>query len=297
MDTLLNVSDLQPRLKFEAKEKSIISSTLKLAEVDTASGRFCLNISKVKDNNGLDLFISRLTRQGNPSLFKNEDNTNLILTEDQKDRLKFCWEHLNVPIQVGTHIALNRPEIDIKDLKPAVSPKLLITLQGKPDAGKTSILGGLVTKYYPVFDMDRFAGRGVVEYSSNMFQFGSSAEPTLKAFRQNVNRKIQESLAGHKGIKSTMFQNLNVLTGIAFTGGKSVLLIDTPGYRASAREPDIFDLVTEQGLDGAFKIPNQFDWERSWQFVEHFPNREFLRFVKKRQKIVVAVRNAVLENM
>lgn len=295
--------DTKLRLKEAEKKEDIILATTTLAEVKTPNGEYVFKISKVKDKDGSEIYVSRLSKKGDESLFADDSKNELILDFDQKKRLLYCLEKLNVSFQVATHLALNRPVEDLEKLTPSGLTKLLMKIKGPPDAGKTAHMSALIVHMWPVFDMDRFAGRGVKEYTSNAMVFGSSKPPLIERFKVSIKKAIDQSLRKNMGTKKTMFETLNSLTSVALSGGKSVILIDTPGYSREAREPDVFDLVTTQGLDGSIPIPEHFnwddpaDWERVYKFAKEFPDEDVKELEKRTRQIYELVKTSVINKL
>ncbi len=297
------VRDASLRSKEAEKKEGIILATTTLAEVKTPNGEYVFKISKVKDKDGKEIYVSRLSKKGEDSLFTDDSEKELILDFDQKKRLLFCSEKLNFPFQVATHLALNRPEVDLEKLTPSTLTKVLMKIKGPPDAGKTAHMSALVVHGWPVFDMDRFAGRGIKEYTGDAIGFGSSKPPLIERFKEGIKKAIDQSLSKKMGSKKTMFETFDTLTSVALSSGKSVILIDTPGYSREAREPDVFDLVTEQGIDGSIPIPERFnwddpsDWERVYKFAKEFPNEDVKKLERKARQTYELVRTAVINKL
>lgn len=301
--TGFSVGDASLRFKETEKKEGIILATTTLAEVKTPNGEYLFMISKVKDKGEKEIYVSRLSKKGEESLFADDSENDLILDFDQNKRLLYCLGKLYVPFQVATHLALNRPEVDLEELTPAGLTKLLFKFKGPPDAGKTSYLSALVVHMWPVFDMDRFAGRGIKEYTGDALGFGSSMPPSLERFKVGIKNAIDQSLRKNMGTNRTMFETLNSLASAALSGGKSVILIDTPGYSKEAREPDVFDLVTQQGLDGSIPIPERFNWddeshwERVYKFAREFPNEDVKTLEKNTRQTYELTREAIIDKL
>lgn len=276
--------------------ENIITGNVELVSLQEGDAKISFSISKVKDKDGEEIFVSRLKEMSQKSLFNNGNLPNLSLSATQRERLSYCLDQLDMPLASAVQFALNNPDTTLKQIRKS-KIKLLIAVQGVPLSGKTSTLAALVNLHkVSALSMEVFSKQHLPGYTAGMSWIGRP--PTREEFEREKERTIRDSkLLPELNRPKIVRPLLDNIANICESGApNSTLFIDTTGYDPASRQPDIFDLVASESFDAVWQLPDTvFDSDTMWKFVENFPNQEFKDFISQKQKRVNALRDQVIK--
>jgi hypothetical protein len=281
------------------KTENIIANSFELVNLKDGVENISLSISQVKDKDGVEVFLPRLIEGGQTNLFDDQDVPELSLSNEQKQRLLFCLDALNLPFLAAVNLALNCIENDLSSYTEADKSKvnLFIGVRGKPLSGKSSTLAALVVNAkIASFSMDVFSPQNLSAYVKGMSWI--NRPPTKMEFEREMEKIIRESKNSSSINRPQIArQSLDAMTSICQNGiPNHTLFVDTTGFDPSARNPDIFDLIATQSLEGIWNMPDTgFKLDEMWDFVEKFPDQNFKKFISQRQKITQSVRKQAIE--
>jgi len=163
------------------------------------------------------------------------------LTEIQTDRLVYCLSKLNLPLFLAVHLALNHPEIDIKDY--SISNKTdFMVVTGDSESGKSTLLSAMALKFphkIEGYSLEFFTSNSGGAYLNFLISEGitkdSSSFEILSAISRfkSKDKESRKKFNTHREAvgESEVSQVLDRLLEKCLKGQPGLILIESPGAR------------------------------------------------------------------
>lgn len=274
-----------------SKEKKEKISENSVVDVEIASHKISpeydirFTVSEFPDIDGERLFIPRFipVKNGEP-----EDDILLVMesygyefgegkiSQEDKDRLKFCIDDLKLPLLLATHLALNRKDMDVSEFvvpDEDVRETLQISVSGPTMVGKSTLVA-MIGLYYGINTetLDRFTHDTPERYLEMLKENGYTNESDVfdivRFFDAKMHVSPEERLKRDKPEPMSMREILDDQLDRYKNGDRPfVEVFDTPGQpnpmnsaikEEEMRPLNVFDVVSTNSFEATIDVNGGF---------------------------------------
>ncbi len=163
------------------------------------------------------------------------------LTEIQNERLVYCLSELNLPLFLAVHLALNRPNIDVRKFSnPNKTDFIIVT--GDSRSGKSTLVSAMSLKFpdkVEGYSLEFFTSNSGLTYSNYFKSEGlnEDSEPAeilsaVSRFRSMTKEERSSYNSQDEAVENAnLSQILDGLLEKCLRGDSKLILIESPGAR------------------------------------------------------------------